>query len=92
MLPGHFPGHPIVPGAWLLAWIVQAVERKLKQTNDERVVVGIRRVKFLRPLAPNKRFELELTRATAPSDAWRFALTSDGAVIADGSLRLQRAD
>ncbi len=86
MLAGHFPGHPIVPGAWLLAWVVAAATRRLETTGDRRAVAGVKRVKFLRPLVPGKAFECELK---AGAETLRFTLTSDGSVIADGSLQLQ---
>ncbi len=78
MLAGHFPGHPIVPGAWLLAWVVAAA-------HAQRAVRGVKRIKFLRPLAPAQPFECALRES---GDTMRFTLTSDGAVIADGSLQL----
>src|SRR5687768_10340293 len=94
MLAGHFPDHPIVPGAWLLAWIVAAATRQL--VAESRSIAAIKRVKFLRPLAPDQPFECTLTlRAsgdTAQSgakDTMRFAVTSNGSVIAEGSLLLQ---
>ncbi|HYM47765.1 MAG TPA: 3-hydroxyacyl-ACP dehydratase [Burkholderiaceae bacterium] len=85
MLAGHFPGHPIVPGAWLLAWVVDAVSRRPSAAGDARAVIGVKRVKFLRPLAPDQTFECAFK---AGADTMRFTLTSDGVVIAAGSLRL----
>lgn len=79
MLAGHFPGNPIVPGAWLLAWVVAAVA-------ERRTVKGVKRVKFLRPLAPEQLFECALRES---DDTMRFTLTSGGEVIAAGSLQLQ---
>lgn len=76
MLAGHFPGHPIVPGAWLLAWVMAAA-------GKTRAIVGVKRVKFLRPLLPDQTFECALK----PGDGtMRFTLTSQGSVIAEGSL------
>jgi len=89
MLAGHFPGHPIVPGAWLLAWVVSAAERRLHALGESHSVGAIKRVKFLRPLVPDSAFECALSR-TARADAMRFAVSSSGAVIAEGSLQLQQ--
>ena len=89
MLAGHFPGHPIVPGAWLLAWVTAASSRRLAATRDARAVVGVKRVKFLRPLEPDRMFECALNPGT---NSMRFTLTSGGAVIAEGSLQLQAHD
>lgn len=79
MLAGHFPGHPIVPGAWLLAWVVAAAE-------ERKPVSGVKRVKFLRPLAPEQVFECALRES---DDTMRFTVTSGVEVIATGSLQLQ---
>ncbi len=96
MLAGHFPGHPIVPGAWLLAWIVATAARQLTVNGDARTIAGVKRVKFRRPLAPDQPFECMLKigaettgAATRSNDTVRFAITGDGAVIAEGSLQLQ---
>lgn len=97
MLVGHFPGHPIVPGAWLLAWVVAAAIRRLSATGESRSIAAIKRVKFLRPLAPDHAFECTLDlRAAAEgaqagrNDTMRFEVTSDGSVIAAGSLLVQQ--
>ena len=63
MLAGHFPGHPIVPGAWLLAWVIAAAMRRLLATDESRSIAAIKRVKFLRPLAPDSAFECTLDPA-----------------------------
>lgn len=86
MLAGHFPGHPIVPGAWLLAWVVDGASRWFTASGEAREVAGVKRVKFLRPLAPDQTFECVFK---AGVDTMRFTLTSDGVVIADGSLQLR---
>ncbi len=98
MLAGHFPGHPIVPGAWLLAWVVAAATRRLAlQIGAGEIpgcsISGINRVKFLRPLAPDQSFECALSVRAASSGAdttMRFKLSSDDITIAEGSLQLQR--
>lgn len=79
MLAGHFPGRPIVPGAWLLAWVVAAAGRT-------RAIAGVKRAKFLRPLLPDQAFECALKSG---DETMRFTLTSGGSVIAEGSLQLQ---
>lgn len=98
MLPGHFPGHPIVPGAWLLAWVVGAATRRLTLQISAGeipacVISGVNRVKFLRPLAPDQPFDCALDTRAAASGAdatMRFKLTSGDVTIVEGSLQLQR--
>lgn len=96
MLAGHFPGHPIVPGAWLLAWVVAAAQRWLAAEGEARVIAAVRRAKFLRPLAPDQAFECALRKGVqaagteaSSNETVRFTVTSDGTLIAEGSLQLQ---
>ncbi len=89
MLAGHFPGHPIVPGAWLLAWVVSAAARRLAAQGQSYSIAAIKRVKFLRPLAPDCASECVLN-PSGRTGTMRFAVTSGGAVIAEGSLQLQQ--
>ena len=96
MLAGHFPGHPIVPGAWLLAWVVAAARRRLPAEGEARPIAAVKRAKFLRPLAPAQTFECALKRPVqaagteaGSNDTVRFTVTSGGTLIAEGSLRLQ---
>jgi 3-hydroxymyristoyl/3-hydroxydecanoyl-(acyl carrier protein) dehydratase len=96
MLAGHFPGHPIVPGAWLLAWVVAAARRRLAAEGEARAIAAVKRAKFLRPLAPDQTFECALKRRVqaagteaSTNDTVRFTVTSGGTLIAEGSLQLQ---
>ena len=96
MLAGHFPGHPIVPGAWLLAWVVAAVKGHLAAGGEARAIAAVKRAKFLRPLAPDQTFECALQRRMPAADSEarsndtvRFTVTSGGTLIAEGSLQLQ---
>jgi len=57
VLPGHFPGQPIVPGVVLLDRITAALERD----GDARLS-HIAAVKFLSPLRPDEDAELRIVR------------------------------
>ena len=48
-LPGHFPGHPLVPGVLLLDRVLQAV---LRLTGQD--VTQLRQVKFTSALFPDE--------------------------------------
>jgi 3-hydroxymyristoyl/3-hydroxydecanoyl-(acyl carrier protein) dehydratase len=87
MLPGHFPGHPVVPGAYLLAWVVKEANAWLAAQGDARTVAGVARAKFLRPLQPEQTFHC----AWMPGESLRFALATDEATIASGTLLLKPA-
>jgi 3-hydroxymyristoyl/3-hydroxydecanoyl-(acyl carrier protein) dehydratase len=49
-LPGHFPGHPVVPGALLLDHILLC----LAEAAPDYPVLGLARVKFLAPVLPGQ--------------------------------------
>ncbi len=72
MLPGHFPGNPIVPGAWLLSQVLVDAAAWLQVQGDARRVTGVRSVKFLQPVLPAQRFAIDFV---AGSDTLRFTLS-----------------
>ena len=47
---GHFPGMPVVPGAWLLS----KVHAELLARYPDCRVDGVKKVKFLAPLLPDQ--------------------------------------
>jgi 3-hydroxymyristoyl/3-hydroxydecanoyl-(acyl carrier protein) dehydratase len=75
-LPGHFPGHPLVPGVMLLEQVALA----LRAWRDERLV-RVAEAKFMAPLLPGERAELILGEAGARA---RFEIRRDGELLARG--------
>ena len=84
-LPGHFPGHPLVPGVVLLDEVLARIEAELVEAG--RVEAGhgapdllrLPQVKFVQPLRPGEAARIELDGA-APR--WRFrVLRADGDVL-----------
>ena len=61
-LPGHFPGHPVVPGVVLLD---EALALLLAATPELRVV-GLPTVRFLRPVLPSEDVEVLHEAPIAP--------------------------
>ncbi|MCU0952726.1 MAG: 3-hydroxyacyl-ACP dehydratase [Burkholderiaceae bacterium] len=94
MLPGHFPGDPIVPGAWLLAqviddaaaWLAQQPAAAAAGVTHVQRVQGVRSVKFLQPVRPGQPFTIAFAPGTG---TLRFTLSrADGARCASGVLEL----
>lgn len=77
-LPGHFPGHPLVPGVLVL----EQVARALRDWRQQRLV-RVREVKFLAPLHPQEMVELELV---GRSGQVRFEMRRDGQLLARGAI------
>ncbi len=53
---GHFPDDPLVPGALLLTWCLQQLQRQ----QPALAVAGVRLFKFLHPVRPGDRLRLEV--------------------------------
>ena len=84
-LPGHFPGHPVVPGAVILAEVIHVVTRALGAGTR---ITGLPRVKFVNPMPPGQPCELILTDHGVGSAG--FELTHDARRVASGNLRYER--
>ena len=52
---GHFPTHPVLPGALLLDWVIDAIQQQLG-----RDVEAVAQVKFLQAAEPGDRLQLSL--------------------------------
>ncbi len=80
-LPGHFPGHPLVPGVLLLERVVAA----LRDAVGSARMVGAPAIKFLHPLLPEQRYTIVLqVQATTA----HFRCVASGQVLAQGTLSL----
>lgn len=81
-LPGHFPGHPVVPGVVLLSRVWDAV---CNGTDRPLECTGWPNVKFLAPLLPDEPFRVVVEPSTAESA--KFVCMTAGRTIAQGSVR-----
>jgi 3-hydroxymyristoyl/3-hydroxydecanoyl-(acyl carrier protein) dehydratase len=84
-LPGHFPGHPVVPGAVILTEICHAAASTLGLHTR---VTGLPTVKFVNPMLPAQPCELALTDKGAGLVS--FELTHEGRRLVSGNLRYER--
>jgi 3-hydroxymyristoyl/3-hydroxydecanoyl-(acyl carrier protein) dehydratase len=81
-LPGHFPGHPVVPGVVILSEVWDSVAAAA--THPVRCT-GWPNVKFLAPLQPEEAFTIEVEFTS--QDAARFTCRSAERGLAQGSVR-----
>lgn len=80
-LPGHFPGHPVVPGVVLLDHAIHAIGAAL---NRPLHAWRLGSAKFLSPVAPGE--PLDLAFDAAASGAIRFTLRAGSRDVATGML------
>ncbi len=79
-LPGHFPGHPIVPGVVIL----DHVYSMLKLWHNEIELSSIPSVKFLQPIFPGMEFAILFEQIE--SKRYRFYCQNDGQVLVRGEF------
>lgn len=85
-LQGHFPGDPIVPGVVILNEVVRLIEQRL----TSRAVVGIRSVKFIKPLRPGS--EVVLFIDDKDSEVLNIVCEHNGGVLVKGQIVLSGKD
>jgi 3-hydroxyacyl-[acyl-carrier-protein] dehydratase len=81
-LPGHFPGHPVVPGVVVIDHLILA----LGEAHPERTCTGVRRMKFLRQLLPGEPVAVLFGEAKADSITVKAHVA--GEPLVDGRLML----
>ncbi|MCC6139946.1 MAG: beta-hydroxyacyl-ACP dehydratase [Nitrospira sp.] len=83
-LPGHFPGHPVVPGVLVMDEVIETLR---EQYGRGIVVTGLPSVKLSSPLLPGER----LTIGIAPEgdDTVIFTCRVDRRIVATGSIRFR---
>jgi len=85
-LPGHFPGHPVVPGVVLLDAVVQALPQHAGYATR---VTGFPAVKFLAPLLPQRVFEIGFR--TKRAGQAQFEILADGEKLVSGTVNFEEA-
>ena len=80
-LPGHFPGHPLVPGVVLLEQVGLAL-RRWRGQRLARVIEA----KFVAPLLPDETATLCLTGAAPEGSRARFEIRREGQLLARGVI------
>lgn len=85
-LPGHFPGHPVVPGVVLLEAVASALSQHAATAMR---VTGFPVVKFVAPLLPEQEFDIVFR--PKPSGLMAFEVVANGGKLAIGTLSFTSA-
>lgn len=97
--PGHFPGHPVMPGVLIVEAMAQ-VAGILAYQSDESVrdkvtyFVGIDNAKFRRPVMPGDQLTLEIEATGCKRGIWVFnaKATVEGKVVTEAELKATFAE
>ena len=84
-LPGHFPGHPVVPGVVLLEAVVAALPA---HAGGAVRVTGFPTVKFVAPLGPGQEFDIRLVAKRAGQST--FEIAAGDTRLASGTVSFDR--
>jgi beta-hydroxyacyl-ACP dehydratase FabZ len=92
--PGHFPGHPIMPGVLILEAMAQVgaflLMRSLDARAEKKVMyfTGIEKAKFRRPVVPGDqiRFEVEILQLRRQVCRMRGEAFVEGKLVAEAEM------
>ncbi|HET7525885.1 MAG TPA: 3-hydroxyacyl-ACP dehydratase [Burkholderiaceae bacterium] len=80
---GHFPGAPVLPGAYLLALVLHELERQPALCALCGPALQVQQVKFLAPVAPGQTLRIGLR---PHAQAIEFTVHCGDALVARGQL------
>lgn len=98
--PGHFPGHPVMPGVLIIEAMAQvaAVLAYLSSDTDVRSKVvyftGIDNARFRKPVMPGDQLRFELEVTACKRGIWMFTAKAfvDGKLVTEAELKATFAD
>src|SRR5690348_10909876 len=62
---GHYPGHPVYPGVFIVEAVIQAARAHLDRAGRSHRLVEVISTRFLAPVQPGQTLEVECEFASA---------------------------
>ncbi len=97
--PGHFPGHPVMPGVLIVEAMAQVAAILVYSSSDDNkgkitYFVGIDNTKFRKPVVPGDQLRLELEVIGIRRGIYTFSGKAfvDGKLVTESELRATFAD
>ena len=97
--PGHFPGHPVMPGVLIVEAMAQVAAILVYSSSDDNkdkitYFVGIDKTKFRKPVVPGDQLRLELEVIGCRRGIYTFSGKAyvDGKLVTESELRATFAD
>jgi len=98
--PGHFPGHPVMPGVLIIEAMAQVAAILAYVSSDESVrskvtyFVGIDNARFRKPVVPGDQLRLELEAVGCKRGIWTFSgkVHVGDKLVAEADLKATFAD
>jgi beta-hydroxyacyl-ACP dehydratase FabZ len=97
--PGHFPGHPIMPGVLIIEAMAQTggvmlMDSQTQPGEKMMYFTGIENAKFRKPVRPGDqlRFEMQMVKFRAPMCKMSGKAFVDGALVCEAELSAALVD
>ncbi len=93
--PGHFPGHPVMPGVLIIEAMAQVAAILAYKSSDDSVqgkvtyFVGIDNTKFRKPVVPGDQLHLKIEVLGCRRGIWNFTGKAyvDGKLVTESELK-----
>jgi 3-hydroxyacyl-[acyl-carrier-protein] dehydratase len=93
--PGHFPGHPVMPGVLIVEALAQSagvlamrIAGSAEGKNRLLMLTGLDRVRFRRPVIPGDQLRMEVRLLKYRAPLWKMEAVArvDGELAAEGEI------